>query len=528
MASSALAYRVLSKMSSKRFLRTAPSCRGQEESSWWQKTTCSKMGLLTPRKKGMFLSSSVHLWDMVTRSPVSRLTVRRVPSRALKDAVVFFCVTSILRATTMEEPSVLLKRSLMLPLTLVVPRDLGSWMKLCPALTPGGKDPVTAYLRDSMMVVLPASLWADNVRRRRRETATRETATREAAGRRETATRGGAAGEGEAAYPTAQHYSPQPLAPTMMVRGKQKPMTCSSSSGEKERMPRMESLEMEAMAAGRGEGGGRRAADDGQRSTANTSPGEAREMEASATTGRTVSDAPDAAQRGEKGEGGCEVARSTLGGHCSRDCCPRSRGLRASAMTPPKSWPPWSRPLTPRLRTWRPANVHQVSHRKGTPSNDEISDAAIVEPSACEAIQTEATKIEPSDAGDLPSTGSRRRDLRRPDHGDAFDVEGLGGDGRRRGRQRRGPWRPTSHGAETAFHGRTAAAADRQQSTQWPGEDLASGVAVRRRQLIPSEAPHLATEASRVAGVKCARRSCAHRARRHLNCTRRLPKLRTP
>ena len=222
------------------------------------------------------------------------------------------------------------------------------------------------------------------------------------------------------------------------------------------------------------------------------------------------------------------MARSTLGGHCSRDCCPRSRGLRASAMTPPKSWPPWSRPLTPRLRTWRPANVHQVSHRKGTPSNDEISDAAIVEPSACEAIQTEATKIEPSDAGDLPSTGSRRRDLRRPDHGDAFDVEGLGGDGRRRGRQRRGPWRPTSHGAETAFHGRTAAAADRQQSTQWPGEDLASGVAVRRRQLIPSEAPHLATEASRVAGVKCARRSCAHRARRHLNCTRRLPKLRTP
>jgi hypothetical protein len=40
---------------------------------------------------------------------------------------------------------------------------------------------------------------------------------------------------------------PQPLAPTMMVRGKQKAMTCSSSVGEKERIPRMESLEMDAM-----------------------------------------------------------------------------------------------------------------------------------------------------------------------------------------------------------------------------------------------------------------------------------------
>ena len=30
------------------------------------------------------------------------------------------------------------------------------------------------------------------------------------------------------------------------------------------------------------------------------------------------------------------------------------------------------------------------------------------------------------------------------------------------------------------------------------------------------------------AGVKFARRSCARRSRRHLNCTRRLPKLRTP
>lgn len=40
---------------------------------------------------------------------------------------------------------------------------------------------------------------------------------------------------------------PHPLAPTMMVRGKQKAITCSSSLGEKDRMPRMESLEIDAM-----------------------------------------------------------------------------------------------------------------------------------------------------------------------------------------------------------------------------------------------------------------------------------------
>lgn len=59
---------------------------------------------------------------------------------------------------------------------------------------PGGRAPVTAYLRASITVVLP-----------------------------------------------------QPLAPTIMVRGKQKEMTCSSSSGEKARIPRTESLFMDAI-----------------------------------------------------------------------------------------------------------------------------------------------------------------------------------------------------------------------------------------------------------------------------------------
>lgn len=33
--------------------------------------------------------------------------------------------------------------------------DLGSWTKDWPDLLPGGKEPVTEYFRDSMMVVLP-------------------------------------------------------------------------------------------------------------------------------------------------------------------------------------------------------------------------------------------------------------------------------------------------------------------------------------------------------------------------------------
>ena len=107
---------------------------------------------------GTLLSSSVHLWDIVTRSPVSLFTVRIVPSRALKLAVVFFWVTSMDLATTMDNPSVLVNLNLMLPFTLVWPIDLGSWTKLCPDLFPGGKEPVTAYLRDSIIVVLPATI----------------------------------------------------------------------------------------------------------------------------------------------------------------------------------------------------------------------------------------------------------------------------------------------------------------------------------------------------------------------------------
>ena len=85
----------------------------------------------------------------------SASTVRMVPSRALKLALVFFCVTSMLRAMTMLVPFMPVIRSLMLALLEVCPMDLGSWTKDCPDLLPGGREPVTAYFRDSIMVVFP-------------------------------------------------------------------------------------------------------------------------------------------------------------------------------------------------------------------------------------------------------------------------------------------------------------------------------------------------------------------------------------
>ena len=48
-------------MSSNFFLSTAPSCNGQELSSWWQKMTLSSTALLTPMSIGTVLSSSPHL-----------------------------------------------------------------------------------------------------------------------------------------------------------------------------------------------------------------------------------------------------------------------------------------------------------------------------------------------------------------------------------------------------------------------------------------------------------------------------------
>lgn len=55
----------------------------------------------------------------------------------------------------MELFPLLLKRSLMLAFTLLWPTALGSWTKDCPDLLPGGRDPVTAYFKDSIIVVFP-------------------------------------------------------------------------------------------------------------------------------------------------------------------------------------------------------------------------------------------------------------------------------------------------------------------------------------------------------------------------------------
>ena len=55
------------------------------------------------------------------------------------------------------------KRNLILALTLACPMERGSCTKLCPDLIPGGKEPVTAYLRDSIIVVLPENIINDNI-----------------------------------------------------------------------------------------------------------------------------------------------------------------------------------------------------------------------------------------------------------------------------------------------------------------------------------------------------------------------------
>ena len=100
------------------------------------------------------------------------------PSRALNDKLDLFCFTSILRTTTMGEPALLVKRSLMLALQVGRPMPLGSCTKAWPDLFPGGRLPVTEYLRASMIVVFP-----------------------------------------------------HPLAPTIMVRGKQNWITCGNVHG---------------------------------------------------------------------------------------------------------------------------------------------------------------------------------------------------------------------------------------------------------------------------------------------------------
>lgn len=51
------------------------------------------------------------------------------------------------RLTTIVLPARFWKRSLTAALTWDVPTDLGSWTKAWPDLLPGGRAPVTEYLR---------------------------------------------------------------------------------------------------------------------------------------------------------------------------------------------------------------------------------------------------------------------------------------------------------------------------------------------------------------------------------------------
>lgn len=126
-------------------------------SSWWQKITWSRIACETPKRRGICRSNSPHLCDKATRFPLPSV-VRKTPSSCLNVKDAFFCVTSIERTTTMDEPARLVNRNLILPLTLLRPTLFGSWTNDCPLLMPGGKFPVTANLRVSMIVVFPQPL----------------------------------------------------------------------------------------------------------------------------------------------------------------------------------------------------------------------------------------------------------------------------------------------------------------------------------------------------------------------------------
>ena len=65
---------------------------GQLDSSWWQKTTFSRIALDTPMSAGIWRSMSLHLCDMDRFSPCSS-SVRITPSSALKAMRVFSCVS---------------------------------------------------------------------------------------------------------------------------------------------------------------------------------------------------------------------------------------------------------------------------------------------------------------------------------------------------------------------------------------------------------------------------------------------------
>jgi hypothetical protein len=58
----------------------------------------------------------------------------------------------------MSVPALFLKASLMHAFTSVCPEIFGSWMKAWPLLEFGGRSPVVAYLRHSMVVVFPQPL----------------------------------------------------------------------------------------------------------------------------------------------------------------------------------------------------------------------------------------------------------------------------------------------------------------------------------------------------------------------------------
>jgi hypothetical protein len=86
------------------------------------------------------------------------LVVLITPSRALNSILVFLFVSWTDRVTTDVLPALFMNRNFTLAFTSVASVIVGSFTKLWPFEHVGGRAPVQAYFKDSMMLVFPQPL----------------------------------------------------------------------------------------------------------------------------------------------------------------------------------------------------------------------------------------------------------------------------------------------------------------------------------------------------------------------------------
>lgn len=167
-------------MSSNFFFRAAGSDKGQLDSSWWQKMTFSRIALETPSSNGTSSSISEHFVEIVFRyspsaarphlrysselvflqvdqpltlpSPPSASVLANIPSSVfILNAPVFFVVTWRFLVAVMRCLLTFQNRSLTCAFTSFSFAIFGSCTN-APPLVLGGRSPVVAYLRHSMIV----------------------------------------------------------------------------------------------------------------------------------------------------------------------------------------------------------------------------------------------------------------------------------------------------------------------------------------------------------------------------------------